>query len=440
MIFYGGSTYWIFYVVHTYGRLNVIFSILVTSLLVCYLSLYFALYGYIQFKFLKKFPLAGALFAGPFVWVSLEYVRNYFLTGFPWNLLAYSQFKNLYIIQIAHFTGPYGISFLIFLFNAAVVFLVSEEKIKSRLQSASMVILITALVWGYGYYTVTTRKPAGDNLKVGGIQGNVKQEMIRKKTGGRKILERQLDLTGKALKEGAELIVWSESSVPFYFRQNTAFRKILKNLTGRENITLVLGNSYADSSGLRNSAYTLDRGRIQKRYDKRHLVPYGEYVPLRNWFSFIEPLVQEVGRFVPGESAVLNHTGKYDFGVPICYEIIFPENIRAFTRKGANFLVNITNDAWFGKSPASEQHLSTAVFRAVENKRYIVRVANTGISAIISDTGEILEETELFKTTYFVGKVGMRSGKTFYVRYGDLFSWICLFLTVLAGGLYLRTK
>lgn len=440
LIFYFGSTYWIFNVIHTYGRLNVFLSLLVTLLLVLYLSLYFALYGYIQFKLLKKFSLAGALFMAPFLWVGLEFARNYLLTGFPWNLLAYSQFKNIHIIQAARFTGPYGISFLIFLFNSLILYLILSEKLKRKIIFTVSVILVIGITWSYGYYTVNSTENSGKSLMVGGVQGNVKQEVIRQKTKGREVLKRQLELSKQTLKEEAELVVWSESSIPYYFKRNPSLQKLLKNFTEKERITLVLGNMYSDSSGLRNSAYTISRGKIQKRYDKRHLVPYGEYVPLREWLFFVEPLVEEVGTFVPGKSAVLNHIRKYDFGIPICYEVVFPENIRAFTQKGAHFLVNITNDAWFGKSPASAQHLSTVVFRAVENKRYIVRVANTGISAIISDTGRILERTELFKTTYFAGEIEMRNDKTFYVKNGDVFAYLCLFLLILKGGLYWKNK
>jgi apolipoprotein N-acyltransferase len=178
-----------------------------------------------------------------------------------------------------------------------------------------------------------------------------------------------------------------------------------------------------------NSAFLLSPdGKIAGKYDKVHLVPYGEYVPLRKFFPFINKLVAGIGDFRKGEGNNPIKFGNHALGILICYEGIFPELSREYKEKGANLLVNITNDAWFGRTSAPYQHLSMTVFRAVENRTFLVRSANTGISAIISPSGKIIKKTGLFERTVLRGSVKLLDRKTIYALYGDIFVYICLIL------------
>ncbi len=181
-----------------------------------------------------------------------------------------------------------------------------------------------------------------------------------------------------------------------------------------------------------NSAYLLrPDGAVAGRYDKVHLVPYGEYVPLRRLFPFIGKLVAGVGDFRPGKGFDPLVSDGRRLGVLICYEAIFPEAARDYKRNRADLLVNITNDAWFGRTSAPYQHLSMTVFRAIENRLYLVRAANTGISAVIDPTGKILSRTGVFERTVLKGEVKFIDEKTFYAAYGDLFVYLCGIVLIL---------
>jgi apolipoprotein N-acyltransferase len=171
------------------------------------------------------------------------------------------------------------------------------------------------------------------------------------------------------------------------------------------------------------------------RYDKIHLVPFGEYIPLRRLLFFLDKLVAGIGDFRSGEAYTVMAIPQGRFAVLICFEGIFPDLVRHFVRHGAQFLVNITNDAWFGYSPASYQHLSMVVFRAVENRLPIVRAANTGISAVIDPTGRLSQQTDLFVRTWIKARITPAEGATtFYTRWGDLFAYGCVLVTAVSLG------
>jgi apolipoprotein N-acyltransferase len=234
------------------------------------------------------------------------------------------------------------------------------------------------------------------------------------------------------------LIVWPEAATPFFFANDRDFRARLLLLARDVDRPLLFGSpSYTregDQDIMYNSAFLVgSEATVLGRYDKIHLVPFGEYIPLRRVLVFLDKLVEGIGDFRSGETYTVMAVPQGRFAVLICFEVIFPDLVRHFVRQGAQFLVNITNDAWFGYSPASYQHLSMVVFRAVENRLPIVRAANTGISAVIEPTGELVEQTNLFERTWIKGRIIPAAGlTTFYTRWGDLFAYGCWVVTVAA--------
>jgi len=237
------------------------------------------------------------------------------------------------------------------------------------------------------------------------------------------------------LEGGPDLIVWPETALPFYFLHDDALTEQMVELVRGCKAHFLVGSPSFQTGGrgtrYYNSSYLIDpSGNVLGKYDKVHLVPYGEYVPLKRFLPFLGKLVEAVGDFEPGKQGqVLSLNGK-KIGVLICFEVIFPELARAMCRNGAQLLVTITNDAWFGTSSAPYQHLSMVVFRAVETHLAVARAANTGISAYIDPVGRVLDATPLFEEAVRVRHLHIMDQETFYARYGDLFAIACILICV----------
>ena len=439
LVFNSGCLYWIAPVMYQYGKLSLIVSWLIALVLVLYLSLYYALFTFLLSKFTRTMG-AKLLFAAPFIWVSLEYAKTFLLTGFPWELLGYSQYRNLPAIQIASFTGVYGVSFLIVLANCLIVWWIAVG-LKGRFSLGVTILggMIFAATFLYGYWRLSQPFPNQEGVRVACIQGNVSQEKKMDSQYVEEIFQDHFLMTREASLRGNHLVVWSESAVPLSFTRSPIFQQAVRQLVSYNNIHLLLGSvditpaSPSSPERYFNSAFLLTpQGEVVGKYDKIHLVPFGEYVPLRKVFFFAGKLVQEASDFSPGESySLLNYNG-HPIAVAICYEIIFPQLIRNFTSQGAEILATITNDAWFGRSSAPYQHFSMAVFRAVENRRYVVRAANTGISGIIDPYGRILTSSPIFVKTIVEGVVHPLEVRSFYLRYGDLLCWLSILITAVA--------
>lgn len=437
-IFYIGLIYWIVVVTTTYGKLVYPLGILVMLLLVSYLSIFFGLSFAIS-RFIEEKTTFKLSIILPFVWVTMEYLRTFLFTGFPWENLGYSQYQSLSLVQFADITGVYGISFLIVCVNTTLYLLLrslSNKKIPCK-EIIFTVLLVTIAVI-YGSWRIVEIKKLTESsatMKAGLIQGNVDQGIKWNKAFRKKTITTHQQLSIKALQDGARLIIWPESSTPFYFQSELDYQNLIFEIINDKDTYLLLGSpSYELQDGKYrnfNSAFLLSpSNRVIGRYDKIHLVPYGEYVPLKKFFPFIYKMVEGIGAFYPGQNISLLNLPEASFGVLICYEVIFPDLTRRFVKKGALFLVNITNDAWFGKTSAPYQHLSMAVFRAIENRRFIARAANTGISAFIDATGEIKSPSKLFTESLITGKIGLLTIPTFYTNYGDVFALLSALLSV----------
>ncbi|MHC1699119.1 MAG: apolipoprotein N-acyltransferase [Geobacteraceae bacterium] len=432
LVGYGGVLYWINIVVTTYGKLPLAVSICLYLLLVAYLAAYF----FVLFYLVRKAELRGisVVISLPFLWVGLEFLRSFLLTGFPWASLGYSQYRILPLIQVVDVTGVYGISFLIILANCVLFLLLNWIRIReSRVfpyRSVAVFLVLFGAVLLYGF-TLFRQEPAGVPLKVALIQGNIDQGIKWDPAFMEETISIYERLSLRAAAAGVDLVVWPESAAPFFFQEPGPPTDRITSLARLIQAPLIFGSPAFDDAGPRrryfNSAFLVSpAGEVLGRSDKMHLVPFGEYVPLAKLLPFVHKLVVGVGDFSPADSLTALDIGKGKVGVLVCFEGIFPELSRRYVREGAQLLVNITNDGWYGRSSAPYQHLSMSVFRAIENGVPLVRAANTGISAIIDKKGHISHATPLFKEDYSAGEVILGAGGTIYTRIGDVFALLCI--------------
>ena len=435
-----GLVYWVVFTMHQYGNIPIAQAVVLLVLLAGYLSLFPAAFT-AALTWLRPGPGRLILLA-PALWVGLELIRNRLFTGFPWELLGYSQYEHLRLIQMTDIFGVYGLSGLIVFCNCvlAVGLLywlelpwqdrVPVRKTFARAAVALVVVLAAAATYGHRRMHVIDRAAASaEQIRVAVIQGNIDQ--AQKWDPRFQVLTtvkyRRLSLESPA-KE-ADLIIWPETATPFYFMDNPVLTDMVLEGIKSTGAHFIIGSpSYAKGEKqliYHNSAYLISpQGETRGKYDKVHLVPFGEYVPLKRFLPFIDKLVAQVGDFKPGRQG---HTLTWDdrrVGLLICYESIFPELARAMVRNGSNLLVNITNDAWFGHTSAAFQHFSMAVFRAVENRRCLARAANTGISGFIDANGRILETTDLFKDAAATRSTPLLKVQSLYTRWGDWPLWL----------------
>ena len=452
VIFFFSTIYWIYYAISNFSSVSFVPSLIIVFLLALYLSIYPALFSVLYAIIIKSSHLP-ALFIAPLLWTCLEFLRSYALTGFPWSSLGYSQYNFLYFIQIADITGIYGISFLVCAFNGAIsdIFIikkrVSERPLYSRIPTIGGFIILSVLLLGtflYGHFRIKEQRE-GNNVRAAIIQGNIEQDKKWDEAFQDEVISVYKKLSLEASRFSPDIIVWPETAIPFYFGRDFNRTKDLLEFQKKLNSYLLFGSvlikeyevdkkdigSRAEY-GYTNSAILLNKdGNLSYNYDKIHLVPFGEYVPLKKILFFIDKLVVGVGDFIPGKSYIKADTPFGGFGTLICYEIIFPGLVRKFYTNGGDFIINITNDAWFGKTDGPYQHFSMAVFRAVENRKPVVRAANTGISGFIDSNGKILSTTGLFERDFLVRDIKSDKTKTFYTKYGDIFSYLCIVSTII---------
>ena len=432
-----GILYWISFVVVQYGNLPRAVGIAATVLLASYLSLYTACVAQ-GIVFLRERGVPQVLSA-PLLWTLLDYARAHLLTGFPWEQLAHSQYLRTAVIQIADLSGTYGITFAIVFINVALYDLASYATSHAKIPrnrvlaefTAAVALISAILIYGHiRIGSIDSSLKNAPSIDVTLVQGNIDQNLKWNSQYQAQTIEiyRALSLRRPPSRDG--LIVWPETAAPFYFQQPGALQAAVADVAASAGAPLLFGSPSYERNGTQvsylNSAFLLKPdGTLSGRYDKVHLVPYGEYVPLRTLFPFVSKLVEGVGDFLPGRGYHPLHTGEHRLGVLICYEGILPDAARQYKRRDTDLLVNITNDAWFGRTSAPYQHLSMTVFRAVENRLSLIRAANTGISAVIDPVGRIVSRTEIFERTILNGNVKIVDVKTWYAAYGDLFVLCC---------------
>lgn len=406
-IIFLGSMYWLTYVTWL-GYILVTF----------YLAWYIVLFGVIRF-YNKNF------IAVPLVWTVLEFIRSNFLGGIPWLLLGASQYAFLPVIQISNITGVYGVSFLIALVNIGII--------KRRFSC----ILVLLLAIGYGGYCF--KKPAtGQKIKVGIVQPNVPQDVKWDPAYTDWMLEK-LEILTRSIK-GADIFVWPETAVPT-FTETAGLFKIIISFIKETSADFIIGSqgiSFNGEKHYHNSAFLISKnGRIAGEYRKIHLVPFGEFVPFGKTFPFLKKFTPIEEGFTAGNEYTIfqiSDSGRFRISALICFEDIFPSLARKFVQNGADMLINITNDGWFGKTNAVYQHAYLSVFRAVENGVPLVRSTNTGLSCFIESAGKI-HMIKPFIETAQAREMLVSKRNTFYTRYGDIFGWLCV-ITLCGGGIY----
>jgi apolipoprotein N-acyltransferase len=439
MIFWSGIVYWLVHV-----------TLAGTILLVLYLALYFAIFGLIIRPCTKHSTPYSLIFI-PSAWVLLEYLRGHLMTGFPWALLGHSQYLNLPVIQIADITGAWGVSFLVMAVNVAIIEIIWSwrRRLWPRLRIA-VILLISFLFLAlcYGYFRLSehaapsTQRP----IRISVIQGNIPQELKWNPEAKDYIVNKYLELSAEVLKDKPDLIIWPEAALPVILEEEPIFFERVKDSTRDNKTPLLLGAVTKRDNLYYNSALLVSgAGEPAGRYDKLHLVPFGEYIPLKKILPFLETVVP-IGDISAGtEYAVFNLDmsagerldGKVKFSILICFEDLFPELSRKFKQQGAQFLINITNDAWYKKTSATGQHLQASVFRAVENRLPLVRAANTGVSGFIAPSGKIIslvrDKTgrDIFVDGYNTQEIQIiKRPLSFYTRHGDIFPVLCLLLVL----------
>ncbi len=435
--FYAILLYWIPNVPAHYGNLSLGASIGIYVVFTLFLGLFWAFFSSLSAKIRWAFPKAVFLIM-PLLWVAFEYMISYFLTGFPWGLLGYSQYKNLYFIQLSAISGIYSLSMILILFQCLVVYSV---KYKTKGPIIFGLALVFVIHLG-GHFNIKPVLPQENSFQAAAIQGNVPAETDFTELTFQEIADifgQHLGLSDRAHKQGARLVVWAELSVPLCFSCNDSFLTALKNqlfqFARQKHTTFLLGTNEIKRERLKtayyNTATCLQPDLSFKFYHKMHLVPFGEYTPYKPIFSFVSKFTHAIGELTPGSEMRLHDFAGIEFGSPICYEIIFPQQVRQFVKKGAKFLVTITNDGWYGSSSAPYQHFAIAVLRAVENRRFLLRAATTGISGIIDPYGRVLEQSQLDSKTYLSSQITPLYSITLYTRLGDLLPLASLTLSAL---------
>ena len=426
IIFWWGTIYWLIHV-----------TLLGQVILILYLTLYFGIFG-LAVSVMRNTPGAARLLAIPSLWVLLEYVRAHLFTGFPWAILGYSQYRNLPVVQIADITGAWGVSFLVMMVNVAIY---SPWRLRKRNKLA---VVCLVFVLAYGFYKIIPLPINKEQapLKVSVIQGNIAQKLKWDKETRGLILNKYFNLTAQAAKGKPGLIIWPEAALPVVLEEEPGYYERVSSFTQKINTPLLLGAVTKKDKLYYNSAILIAAaGQTLTQYNKLHLVPFGEYIPLKRALPFLETIVP-IGDITAGKEYIIFETPNSKpqtpnyFAVLICFEDLFPGLSRKFVQKGARFLVNITNDAWYKKTSAPYQHLMASVFRAIENRVFLMRSANTGVSGFIAPTGKIVSLVQdKYKRNIFIDGYDSqelifpkKKNFSFYTRYGDVFILFCLAL------------
>lgn len=449
-----GSLYWLVPAMSNFGDLSDLESVGILLLVGIIFSFFFSVVLTVNYWAQSKTKLPLFLFNTVFL-VCFEFLRaNSPFDGFPWSMVAYSQAKYVAFFQWVDVTGVQGLNLMIYLINSllADVFLAfgksKKEKIVSRILILILVTVISVFWSVYRQNKMEQQRPSVDSYNLALIQGNIAQEIKWDPHKARSHLQKYINLTDRAARLGVDLVIWPETAYPYtldltYISTSRLIRRgtmPVPVLVGA--VTQVPASDDSDPLVF-NSVFLMGRNtRSLDVYHKRHLVPFGEYIPLKKYLTFARRLTTAVGDFSQGRRDTPLYTGKLGLGVLICYEDLFPDLARKTVLDGANLLVNLTNDAWYGNTSAQHQHVVFSQFRALENRRPLVRATNTGVTAVIDTRGEVIESLEPFTEGMLLEEIHPTSYQSFYTRHGEYVSWFCLFLagTGLIYGIFKKKR
>jgi len=481
-VWYLGNCYWVYETMHLYGAIAKPAAAGILVLFCLYLGLYHALFGALITVFRRAQPgghrlgVQGALLLSPFAWVAVELARAR-ITGFPWDLLGIAQVDNALLTRLAPYLGAYGLSFAIAAVNA--LWLVRITLKKRRYTRPALTLACVALVILYVFFlrrvqppihegTQATATLLQENLEVGAMAANAgppltKSEMLETfsevslfppnggtcdgipelagtQCSGPDPAQQSAGPNGTRYLQQTDLLVWPESPAGFTV-SDPEFRSAISRLARAANAPVIVGSTGIDADravkrgyDLYNSAdFIAPDGRVVGRYDKMHLVPFGEYTPYKRLFFFAGSLLQEVGIFDPGKHRTVFNTGGHSIGTFICYESVFADEMRQYAQMGSDVLVNISDDGWYGDSSAAWEHLNMVRMRAIENHRWVLRSTNTGVTAAIDPYGRVVTSAPRHIRTSLRAGFNYEYDVTFYSAHGDLFAYFCALIT--AGGL-----
>lgn len=434
-IFFYGTCYWLTYSMIHYGGLSPVLAYLLVLLPTTVVGLFPGLAMMLVALVVRRWGHTAALLA-PVFWTAFELARVG-ITGQLWNALGYSQAFHWLLVQPANWGGVYAVSFLIVSINAAIVLLVTKTT-PWRIAAALSVVffVLCSIVLSRFLPDENYANSGAASLCVVAVQPNVPMTMYKSGAEIKELMERHVSLSLNGLKQcragDRRLVIWPESPMNFTYAGNRALQQLVTKFS-LENGTYLLFNSLepAPGDGAYNSAILINGDAPITQYDKIRLMPFGEYVPLPQWLPGASLITGLVGDFTPGDKFTLMSVGYYRAGVFICIESAYPWIAREMTSRGADLLINISNDGYLGPTAVMRQHLANTVFRAVENGRPLLRVTNTGLTAQIDAHGRIEDVTGAFKPDVRVWTYVPSQADTIYTRRGDLFAYICAAITAL---------
>ena len=447
VVWYAGTCYWVYHTLHIYGGLDAITAVGVLLVYCLYFGMYHGLFGWLLTRAARPYPHGrrNALLLAPFLWVGIELVRSRIIKGYSWDLLGTAQVDNIPLTRIATITGVYGVSFLIALVNAGIVaaYLGPGRRRRQLLPIA----LAVAVMLQLGMLVSPRALPTNHHAVL--VQSNVPLDESWTLESFNQLVTELKNLSQPphgTRGEKISLIVWPESPAPF-FDNDDNFRISLSALARTQNAYVVAGvvgtvpGATSATPEITNRVVLVaPNGDWAGHYDKIHLVAFGEYIPYKSLFGFAQKLTREVGEFRPGTARTVFNTGDECLGVFICYESIFPDEVRQFAGNGADVFINISNDGWYGEHGAPGQHLNMARMRAIENGRWILRDTNTGITASIDPYGRIVAQAPRNQRTSLLAPYGIISTQTFYTRHGDCFAWTCAIISLLGIFVSFRVR
>jgi apolipoprotein N-acyltransferase len=461
VLWYVLNCYWIYQTMLYYGHVPPLGSAGIVVLFSAILGLYFGLFGLLLAFFRRRFGLSLALLLAPFLWTAIELAAAR-ITSVPWDQLGYSMVDSAMLTSLAPITGVYGISFLIAFFNILAASMALDWKRRRNLPlGAALPFPISFAILATLAVTARHGPPAPTSDYAVLLQPNINVEAGQPWSGNQwngnpswlltaaqqtctpaytGMPERDLTPPAQTCPRNTPppgVVLWPE--VASWFQSDDPHTlAILRTVATTAHAPFIAGMFGVDATGTYNSAvFTNSDGSIQGRYDKIHLVPFGEYVPFRNFFFFAHKLTNQLVDLQRGhERKVFASSGPdgstHTFGVFICYESVFADEVRHFALNGAQVLVNVSDDGWYGDTSAPWQHLNMARMRAIENRRWILRDTNNGVTTVIDPYGRVTFSAPRHTLTSLVARYGYRSDLTFYTRFGDVFAYLCCAVVLVA--------
>ncbi|PYR73702.1 MAG: apolipoprotein N-acyltransferase [Acidobacteria bacterium] len=434
-IYFTGTLYWTGTVIRTFGGIPLPAAILGVILLALYQGLFPALFALIVSRLIARGGLAALVLADA-AWVATEFFRGVVFGGFPWVLLGDSQVTVLPVAQIASVFGVYGVSFLVAFINAAIAYAMLTAGRRRAVAIGSAAIVLVAIgAWGTARIADGSLTRMGSPIRVGLIQANIPQQDKWKAGEARRIFTTYISMTRDAVTRGAEYVIWPESAMPFMFEQDRVGQEALRALARELRVPILFGSDQEVTQpepALYNAAFLVTPdGKTAAVYRKIHLVPWGEFIPMKRLLFFVSPLVDSFTDFSPGTEMVLLPVNSHLTSTAICYEVVYPSLIRQAVQAGSELLTTITNDAWYGHSSAPYQHFALASMRAIEQGRYLARAANTGVSGVVDPYGRIVRQSGIFEQDALVEQVRFLNVRTMYSRIGDVIAYVAIALVAL---------